>query len=317
MIVFPTDLTQASGEKGEVRAGGTDLQERRRLGRSQAWLVDLRDVKGSRAIEERGGGMVVGALTKIAELADHDRIKSGYPGLAQAAGGLATPQIRAVATVGGNLLQRTRCWYYRAPESQCLKTGGNACRARAGDHLYHSCIDLGPCISAHPSTLGMALLAYEATVEVIGQPSRTIAELYGDGSDPTRDHQLPEGAVLSEIVLPPPKAGEQSAYMRAISRARAEWPLVEVLARVGVENGTIAWARLAVGHVAPRPLRLHAVETALVGAPADAAALVDIAAKAKEGAKPPPMTGYKLDLLQGSIIEALERALASKPVGGA
>lgn len=317
MIVFPTNLEQASGEKGEIRAGGTDLQERRRLGRSQSWLVDLRDVKGSRAIEERGGGMVVGALTKIAELAEHDRIKSGYPGLAQAAGGLATPQIRAVATVGGNLLQRTRCWYYRAPESQCLKTGGNACRARAGDHLYHSCIDLGPCISAHPSTLGMALLAYEATVEVIGQPSRTIAELYGDGSDPTRDHQLPEGAVLSEIVLPPPKAGEQSAYMRAISRARAEWPLVEVLARVGVENGTIAWARLAVGHVAPRPLRLHAVETALVGAPADAAALVDIAAKAKEGAKPPPMTEYKLDLLQGSIIEALERALASKPVGGA
>ncbi|HWB80246.1 MAG TPA: FAD binding domain-containing protein, partial [Nannocystaceae bacterium] len=286
-------------------------------GRSQAWLVDLRDVKGNRAIEERGGGMVVGALAKIAELADHDRIKSGYPGLAEAAGGLATPQIRAMATVGGNLLQRTRCWYYRAPESQCFKTGGNACRARSGDHLFHACFDLGPCISVHPSTLGMALMAYEATVEVIGQPSRTIAELFGDGSDPSRDHQLPEGAVLAEIVLPPPKAGEQSAYMRAISRARAEWPLVEVLARVGVTNGAIAWARLAVGGVAPVPLRLHAVETALVGAPADASALVDIAARSTDGAKPLPMTGYKLDLLHGSIIEALERALASKPVGGA
>jgi xanthine dehydrogenase YagS FAD-binding subunit len=120
---------------------------------------------------------------------------------------------------------------------------------------------------------------------------------------------------LTPVVLPPPKTGEQSAYMRAISRARAEWPLVEVLARVGVENGAITWARIAVGHVAPRPLRLHAVETALVGAPADASALADIAAKAKDGAKPPPMTGYKLELLQGSIIEALERALASKPVG--
>jgi len=313
MIVFPTDLEQAAGEKGELRAGATDLQERRRIGRSRGWLVDLRDVKDQRTILPSGTGMAIGALVKIAQLADDERVRTGYPGLAEAAGGLATPQIRAVATVGGNLLQRTRCWYYRAPESNCFKTGGNGCPARTGDHLFHACFDVGPCISVHPSTLAMALLAYEATVELVGAPTRTMEELYGDGSDASRDHLLPEGAVLAQVVLPAPRAGEQSAYMRAISRARAEWPLVEVLARVAVEAGKITWARIAVGGVAPVPMRLPAIETALVGAPADAAALDDIAARAKDGATSPPMAAYKLDLLQGSIVDALERALARPP----
>lgn len=317
MIVFPTDLEQAAGEKGELRAGATDLQERRRIGRSKGWLVDLRDVRGQRTIDPRGPGMAVGALVKIAQLADDERVRTGYPALAEAAGGLATPQIRAVATVGGNLLQRTRCWYYRAPESNCFKSGGNGCPARAGDHLFHACFDVGPCISVHPSTLAMALMAYEATVELVGAPARTMDELYGDGSDASRDHLLPEGAVLAQVVLPAPRAGEQSAYMRAISRARAEWPLVEVLARVAVEAGKITWARIAVGGVAPVPMRLPAIETALVGAPADAEAVADIAARAKDGATPPPMTAYKLDLLQGSIVDAIERALARPPVGAA
>jgi xanthine dehydrogenase YagS FAD-binding subunit len=314
MIVFPDDLEQAAGEKGELRAGGTDLQERRRLGRSRGWLVDLRDVTADRTIDERGGGHLVGALVKVAELAADPRMRRGYPALAEAAAGLATPQIRAVATVGGNLLQRNRCWYYRAPESHCFKSGGNGCPARAGDHLYHACFDLGPCISVHPSTLGMALLAYDATAELVGAPERTLAELFGDGSDPSRDHALPDGAVLSRVVLPPPRIGERSAYMRATSRARAEWPLVEVLARVGVEAGHITWASLAVGGVAPVPMRLPAVEAALVGAPADTAALTDIAARATSGVSSPPMSAYKLDLLQASIIDALERAFVREPV---
>jgi xanthine dehydrogenase YagS FAD-binding subunit len=314
MIVFPTDLQDAAGAEGELRAGGTDLQERRRSGRSRGWLVDLRDVGEQRTIEERGGGHTIGALVKIAELADDARMRQGYPGLADAAGGLATPQIRAVATVGGNLLQRNRCWYYRAPQSQCFKSGGNGCPARTGDHLYHACFDLGPCISVHPSTLGMALLAYDATVELLGAPPRSLPELFGDGSDPSRDHALPEGTVLSQIVLPPPRIGERSAYMRATSRARAEWPLVEVLARVGVEVGHITWASIAVGGVAPVPMRLPDIEAALVGAPADAEAMVDIAARAGAGAKSPTMSAYKLDLLQAAIVDVLERAFVREPV---
>ncbi|HET6584690.1 MAG TPA: FAD binding domain-containing protein [Nannocystaceae bacterium] len=317
MIVFPTSLQQAAGETGVVRAGGTDLHERRRLRLADGPVVDLRDVAEAREIAVRAGGEAdIGALVKIAALAADPRIVAGYPALAEAAGGLATPQIRAIATVAGNLLQRNRCWYYRAPEANCLKKGGDRCAARAGDHLYHACFDLGPCVSVHPSTLATALLAYDASVEIVGGAGRTVAALLGDGHDSTRDHALEAGALVSAIVVPAPRANERSAYVRTISRARAEWPLVEAVARLGVEKDAITWAAVSVGGVAPVPLRLATVEKALVGQPARDETFPDIAALARERTEPLPMTGYKVDLLEATVLEVLERALA-RTAGGA
>ncbi len=311
MIVFPKSLQEAAAATGTVRAGGTDLMERRR----GLELVDLRDVEDGRAIEVLPGGAArIGALVPIAAIAAHDGLRASHPGLTAAAGGLATPQIRAVGTLGGNLLQRTRCWYYRSHEAVCLKKGGDQCFARAGDHLFHACFDLSPCASVHPSTLAMALLAYDATVDVVGAAVGTVGALIGDGGDPTRDHHLPPGAVLRSVTVPPKVVGERAAYMRAISRARAEWPLVEVLARVGVQGDAIAWAKVAVGGVAGVPLRLAAVEAALVGAPAQPEALTKAAKLARDGAEPLPMTGYKVDLLEASVLEALELALLAEPV---
>jgi xanthine dehydrogenase YagS FAD-binding subunit len=320
MIVFPQSLQQAlqeaAAEKGVVRAGGTDLHERRRLGLVPGTLVDLRDVAEAREIAAKGGGETsIGALVRIAALAEDPRVVAGYPGLAEAAGGLATPQVRAIATVAGNLLQRNRCWYYRAPEANCLKKGGDKCFARAGDHLYHACFDLGPCVAVHPSTLATALLAYDAKVDVVGGAGRTVAALLGDGTDPRRDHALEDGALVSAIVLPAARAGERSAYVRTISRARAEWPLVEAVARVGVENGAVTWAAVAIGGVAPVPLRLAAVEARLVGKLAQPEAMAEAAVIAREGAKPLPMTEYKVDLVERTVLEALEKALAR--AGGA
>jgi xanthine dehydrogenase YagS FAD-binding subunit len=320
MITFVSDLADASTRDGTVRAGGTDLQERRRMalhgGKAVTPIVDLRDVAEARAIDTTGP-LKVGALVTIAALADDDHVKDGYPGLAQAAGGLATPQIRAVATVGGNLLQHTRCWYYRTPEGECFKKGGSSCSARKGDHLWHACFDRGPCISVHASTLGMALLAYDARIDVIGATLKTVAELYGDGSDAAKHNMLPDSAVLRGIEIDAPKRGERSVYLRATSRARAEWPLVETLVRIGVEADKIAWAKVAVGAVAPVPLRLTNVESALVGTPARPEAVLAVAARASEGAAPLPMTGYKVPLLEGLVADALERALDATPVGGA
>ncbi len=153
MIRFPTKLDDASTTDGVIRAGSTDLMERRRLGLADGPLVDLRDLPGLDQIDWDAGGAKVGARVTIAAFAADPKIQAAYPGLAAAAGGLATPQIRAVATMGGSLLQRSRCWYYRNPEQQCLKKGGDRCLARAGDHLYHSCFDLGPCVAVHPSTI--------------------------------------------------------------------------------------------------------------------------------------------------------------------
>lgn len=320
MIRFPTTLSEippptTGTSLPVVRAGATDLSERRRLRMAQGPLLDLRDLAGLDTIEWDGtGAATVGAKLHIAALAADEALARAYPGLCAAAGALATPQIRAVGTLGGNLLQANRCWYYRNPDARCLKKGGAACLAREGDHHYHACFDLGPCACVHPSTLGMALMAYEASVMVHGEPSDlAVADLYGDGSLATGDHRLPAGRVLSHVVLPPPRPREQAAYFRAISRARSEWPLVEVLVRLVIEDGTITFARVAMGGVAPVPLRLPKVEAALAGKPADAETFAAAATLATEGAKPLPMTGYKLPLIEGTVLETLERASRATP----
>jgi len=307
----------------ELRAGGTDLGERRRSGVSRGPVEDLGDRPDLSGVDWSGpdGGATIGALVTIAELAADARIGAGYPGLAAAAAELATPQIRRVATVGGNLLQRTRCWYFRHPATSCLKKGGTDCPARSGNHRYGVLFDLGTCVAPHPSTLGTALLAYDATVATDRRPTLSVAEVFGDGSDGTRDHRLDADELLTRVTLPPPVVGEQAAYFRATSRAYAEWPLVEAVVRLRIDDGeggtgTVAWAGIAVGAVAPVPLRLPRVEMALVGQPVTTAAFAGAAAHAVEGANPLPMTGYKAALLVGTVTEALERAVDIGEVPG-
>jgi xanthine dehydrogenase YagS FAD-binding subunit len=317
MIVFPSTVEEALAASGTVRAGGTELSDRRRLPGMGGDLVDLRDTAGLDVLRfDVGGALRIGAKQRIADIGAHPEVQAKYPGFAQAVGGLATPQIRAVGTVAGNLLQRTRCWYFRAPQTgeRCFKRGGNTCSARTGDHLFHACFDLGPCVSVHPSTVGMAMLAYDGVVDIAPHGPRPVQALYGDGTDPRRDHRLEGGALITALVLPPPRAGEQSAYFRATSRARAEWPLVEVLVRLVVENGRIVEAAVALGGVAPVPLRASGAEAALLGKAAEDPVFVDAAQAARQGAAPLPMTGYKVDLVEGAVLEALERARDCTPV---
>lgn len=312
-LELPTSLDAALGRSGEPRAGGTDLTERRRLHLSRGTVVDLRDVPGLDAITWREGQLHLGALVTLAAVAEHPDVRARYPAVAATAASIATPQIRARATVGGNLLQHVRCWYYRRPGADCLKSGGSGCPARTGDHLFHACFDLGPCVAPHPSSLATALLAHDVRVEVAGDREHTLASLYGDASDARRQHMLPPGALLTGVGLGPPLAAEQAAYVRATSRARAEWPLVEVVARLVVAGDQLQTARITVGGVANLPLRLGAVEALLVGKPAKPETLAAASAVAADGAKPLAGTAYKLDLLRGAVLDALERALAQPP----
>jgi xanthine dehydrogenase YagS FAD-binding subunit len=307
----PTTIEEALGAAGEYRAGGTDLQQRLRSGVSSGPPVDLKRLAGLDRVEwDEHGGARIGALVPIATVAGDPRLAAAYPGLAQSAGALATPQIRAAGSLGGNLLQRNRCWYYRHPAISCLKKGGQDCPARTGNHLFGVCFDLGPCVAPHPSTLGMALLAYAAQIEVASSGSRPVAALYGDGSDGRHDHQLGEHEILAAVLMPEPLQGERTAYFRVISRALAEWPLVEAVVRLAVTDGTIEFARVAVGGVAPIPLRLQRVEEALAGRPASPEVVEQAASLAAERASPLPMTRYKADLLPTMVRETLDRALA-------
>lgn len=298
----------------ELRAGGTDVMARLRTGRSTGPYVDLRDAGALRGVTWRPDGSArVGAMTTVAELAADPRLRAAYPALTMTAGGLATPQIRAAATLGGNLLQRNRCWYYRNPHTSCFQTGGDGCPAREGVHLYSVVIDTSPCVAPHPSSIAVALLAYGAEVEVHGMAPRPVAALYGDGSDPSRDHLLQDGELLTAVGLPAPAPGERAAYHRAIIRAEAEWPLVEAVAAVTLDGPVVRTAAVAVGGVSRTPLRLPGVDALLVGRPASRATVEAAADAATRSATPLPGTGYKVPLLRGTVLEVLERTVLGPP----
>jgi xanthine dehydrogenase YagS FAD-binding subunit len=313
-ITFPRSVDEAVAASAvagtEYRAGGTDWQERRELGLTQPHIVDLRDLAELATIAPLpDGGFRIGARVHLRELVEHPAIAHGYPALVKAAGALATPQIRAVATVGGSLLQRSRCWYYRSARFRCFKSGGEGCPARDGDHHFHACFDLGPCIAPHPSTVGMALLTYGASVEVSGATgARSVAALFGDGTDPTRDHTLGTGELLTAVRLPPPEPNERGGYFRAISRAWAEWPLVEVAVRLVLVEQRITLARVAIGGVANIPLSLPAVDALLEGSIGDEA-FERAGQAAAQRAQPLPGNGYKIDMISGAVVETLTRAI--------
>jgi xanthine dehydrogenase YagS FAD-binding subunit len=290
---------------GEPRAGGTDIMARR----PGARFVDLANLAELRGVGWAGGAARVGALTTIAQIAGDERLRAAYPALALTARSLATPQIRAVGTLGGNLLQRNRCWYFRHPGFSCFQKGGDSCPAREGRNLYAAVIDTGPCVAPHPSSMAMALLAYDAAVEVHGRGEIAVHDLYGDGSDPTRDHLLGHGEIVVSVRLPRPLDGEKAAYHRAVARFEAEWPLVEAVARLVVDGDSIAFAAVAVGGVARTPLRLPEVEAALTGRRVSGETLEAAAELAASRCAPLAQTGYKVTLLQGTILEVLEQAV--------
>ncbi|HET6354817.1 FAD binding domain-containing protein [Streptomyces sp.] len=298
---------------GELRAGGTDTVARRRGGVTRAASVQIPLLPALRGITRQAEGTTrIGALTGVAELAEDPGLQADYPALTLTAGALATPQIRHAGTLGGNLLQHNRCWYYRNPYFSCYRDGGDGCPARTGVHLHAAVIDQGPCIAPHPSSIAIALLSYDAQVDVHEGGTLPVADLYGDGSDPTRDHLLAPQQILTAVTLPAPLPGERAAYNRAISRAKAEWPLVEAVARVTVSDGIVTTVAVAAGGIAHTPLRMTDVEDALLGREPTPENLFTAATAATTRCSPLPQTRYKVELLRDTVLDVLETALRAE-----
>ena len=302
------EAVAAHATGAEFRAGGTDVQERIRSGNLSLPLIDIGAISGLSEIEFHESGATVGALTDLTTLSGHARLQQDYPALTLPTQTLATPQIRNFATLGGALCQRSRCWYFRHPELGCPKKGNSdTCTAREGNHERGVCFDLGPCVAPHPSSVGCALLTYDAQIEVTGRGRISVAELFGDGSDATRDHTLEKGQMITHIQLPKPMENEKAAYYRMMSRKWAEWPAVEVVARLKLEGETITDAKVAIGAVANIPLRLTEVEELLVGAPANDKTFQSAAQISVARANPLPQTGHKLKMVVASVFHTLQQ----------
>jgi len=277
-------------------------------------LVDLRALPGMRQIAAPpDGSLVIGPLATLAEVAAHAGLRQSHRALAQACAEAASPQIRNVATIGGNVLQRPRCWYYRQESYKCLKKGGDVCYAVGGENRYHGIFGGGPSYAVHPSNAAVPLVAFGALLVLQGEKGpRTVAA--GDffvppTKDPERENQIQPGEVLTEIRVPA-AGGWRSAYDDVRERAAFDWPLVSAATAVRLEAGVVKEARIVLGAVAPIPWRSARAEQALVGKALDASAIAAAASAAIVGAAPLSENGYKVALLQ-TLLRRMLSALAA------
>jgi xanthine dehydrogenase YagS FAD-binding subunit len=293
--------TLAAEKPGSVlKAGGIDLLDHLKEHLLEPpRLVDLREAKGlNEIVALADGGLRIGATVTLARVAAHETIKKTYPALAEACGSAASPQIRNVATIGGNVLQRPRCWYYRLESYKCLKKGGDVCFAIAGENRYHVIFGGGPAYAPHPSSAAVALVAHRAAFVLEGpKGTRAVAaeEFFVlPEKDPTRENVLRPDEILIAIVVPGTTA--KSAYAEIRERAGFDWPLVSAAIALRVEGGVVADARVVLGQIAPIPWRSTAAEKALVGKPVGDATTEAAGRAAVAGAEPLSDNGYKVEL---------------------
>ncbi len=291
-------------------AGGTDLLGcLREQVLSAETLVSLGALRELRGISETADGALrVGALTTVAEVAGNALVRRRYAALAEAAESVGSPQLRNQGTIGGNLCQKPRCWYYRGGY-QCLRKGGDLCFALAGENRYHCIFGGGPCYIVHPSDMAPALIALGAHLRLIGQGSPRIVPLEGfyvpPSEDVRRETRLAPGEMVAEILVPAPWPGLRSTYRKVRTRAAWDFALVGVAIAVEGKAGSIRQARVVLSGVAPVPWRAKAAETALVGHRFDEPTISRAAQAAASGAQPLEQNGYKVALVRGLVEERL------------
>jgi len=278
-------------------------------------VVNLKAIRGLDKITEDGkGGLRIGALVTLTQLEEHPSVRRNFPGLAEAAHSIATAQIRNLGTVGGNLCQRPRCWYFRLEEAVCLKKGGSECFAATGENKYNAILGGGPSYIVHPSDLAPMLLALGGSVSVTGGEGKKIIPLDKFFTLPAdgnlrRENVLKNDELITEIQVPGSKFAAHSTYLKFKERDSLDFAMASVAAALTLgPNKTVTEARLVLGGVAPIPWRVPRAEAALIGRALSADLLSNAARIALEGAKPLEKNAYKIPLTQTLVRRALARA---------
>jgi xanthine dehydrogenase YagS FAD-binding subunit len=297
--------------------GGTNLLDLMKGGVARpSKLVDITHIDGLGAVTPLpDGGLRIGALVRNSDAANHAWIRGRYPLLSEALLAGASAQLRNMATVGGNLMQRTRCYYfYDTGFQQCNKrTPGSGCAALEGNNRIHAILGAsGQCIATNPSDMSVALAALDAIVRVNGpQGERAIpfAEFHRlPGDHPELDTTLKPGELITSVDLPPPLFAEHSHYLKVRDRASYAFALVSVAAALQMDGNTVKTARIALGGVAHKPWRAMATEQMLVGKPLSRDTLQRAAALAVRDAKGYRENSFKIELTQRAIIRAVSTA---------
>ena len=274
-------------------------------------LVDLRDLPLDRIEVTDDGGLRIGATVSNSDLAAHPEVRRRYPALTQAVLAGASGQLRNMATVGGNLLQRTRCGYFTDLSKPCNKrTPGSGCPAVEGEHRNHAILGASAhCVAVHPSDMGVALAAFDAVVsyETADGPGEVpLAEFYLPvGDTPHQETVLPPGALITAVTLPPAPVAALSRYRKVRERASYAFAIGSAAAALDVRDGVVHDVRLAFGAVASRPWRAREAERVLIGGPASAEAFGTAADAELAAAQALPDNGYKVTLMRNLVVALL------------
>ncbi len=306
--------SQTAQQGATVRfvAGGTTLVDLLKLGVEQPdRIVDINRLGLDEMSVTPEGGLRVGATVRNTDLARDPRVAANYPALSQAILAGASTQLRNAATTAGNLLQRTRCVYFRDVASPCNKRApGSGCPAIAGSNRRMAILGVSDaCIASHPSDMAVAMTAYDAMVHVEGVSGARQIPLTGfyrlPGDRPDLENLLEPGDLITAVTLPPRPAGERAGYLKLRDRASYEFALVSAAAALTLVDGVISGARLALGGVGVRPWRVLEAERALEGQPPGEAAFRAAADIALEGARPQTENGFKVELARRCVVQIL------------
>ncbi|WP_213879284.1 xanthine dehydrogenase family protein subunit M [Pseudomonas sp. dw_358] len=304
--------TAQQGAQVRFIAGGTTLTDLMKLGvETPTQLVDINHLPLADIGPGSDGGMKIGALVRNSDMAHDARLLQAYPVLSQALLSGASAQLRNMATTGGNLLQRTRCTYFRDNVSACNKRQpGSGCAAMEGVHRTLAILGTSDhCIATNPSDMNVALMALDATVHIHGERGQRqvpIGEFYLlPGQTPDKETVLQPGELITHITLPPPLPNSRSGYLKLRDRASYEFALASAAVVLQIDNGQVRGARVALGGVGTRPWRSPEAEKVLIGSPATALTWKAAAQAALQDAKPHPENAFKVELAKRCLIHAL------------
>jgi xanthine dehydrogenase YagS FAD-binding subunit len=297
--------------KAVLNAGGTDLLgvlKDEILPDYPKVVINIKTISNFDSITENDGRLTIGSLAKLADIANSRLIKERYPVLAEAAHSVATPQIRNAATIGGNLCQDVRCWYYRYPRHiggpiQCLRKGSGPCLAVRGDNRYHAIMEGKRCFAVCPSDTAVALAALDACIHVAspeGERRIAITEFFSP-----LGKTLKPGEIVKKIEAPAFAGPTSQRYLKFTLRKPVDFAIVSVASVVTVENGICTDARIALGALAPGPVRARAAEELLKGKQINESVAAEAAQIAMAGAKPLSMNGYKIEIAKTLIKRTL------------
>jgi xanthine dehydrogenase YagS FAD-binding subunit len=317
------DKALASTAQSKFIAGGTTLVDLMKLNvETPKTLVDINLLPLDKIEKLPDGGLRIGAMVRNSDLAWNADVQKSYPVLSEALLSGASPQLRNMATTGGNLMQRTRCMYFREPSAGtpggygCNKrTPGTGCAAMDGFNRMHAILGTSEhCIATHPSDMCVAMAALEAVIHVEGpKGKRTIS--FADfhklpGDTPHIENALETGELITYVDLPKPVPGAKSTYLKLRDRASYEFALASAAVVARVEGGHIRYIRVAMGGVGTKPWRSHEAEAALMGKPANASTFKVAAEAALARAKPQKHNAFKVELARRCLVRSLKTATA-------